>query len=293
MEAALSKATKGEMKNIEKKILGDGDPDANTCIPKVGFSKREIFEKAIVQRKRHEGFESGQKWGGIYHDDRNLPDLPEIQSHMWSQFHATNLLYPAVFPGARKFEAEVVSMVLDMVQGNCGLLSSGGTESILIAVLAYREQARKERGIENPEIVACVTAHPALSKACRYFGVGLVKVPNDPVTFQMSLKHTKAAISSNTIAIYASAPTFTHGVIDDVESLSKLAKARNVGLHVDNCLGGFLTSYMMKEGLLKSKKFDFRVPGVTTMSVDVHKYAFSRFHSLSIFTYSLTLHNNN
>ena len=111
LEAALSKATKGELKNIEKKILGDGDPDANTCIPKVGLSKREIFEKAKVQRKRHEGFESGQKWGGIYHDDRNLPDLPEIQTHMWSQFHATNLLYPAVFPGARKFEAEVVAMV--------------------------------------------------------------------------------------------------------------------------------------------------------------------------------------
>ena len=91
--------------------MGDGDPDANTCIPKVGLSKREIFEKAKVQRKRHEGFESGQKWGGIYHDDRSLPDLPEIQTHMWSQFHATNLLYPAVFPGARKFEAEVVAMV--------------------------------------------------------------------------------------------------------------------------------------------------------------------------------------
>ena len=143
-------------------------------------------------------------------------------------------------------------------------------------MLAYREQARKERGIENPEIVAAVTAHPALYKACRYFGVRLVTVPIDPVTFQMSLKHTEKALNSNTIAIYASVPTFTHGVIDDVESLSKLAQSRNIGLHVDNCLGGFLTSYMEKEGLLKkAKMFDFRVKGVTTMSVDVHKYGFA------------------
>ena len=104
--------------------MGDGDPDANTCIPKVGLSKREIFEKAKVQRKRHEGFESGQKWGGIYHDDRNLPDLPEIQTHMWSQFHATNLLYPAVFPGARKFEAEVVK-TQDLVTRRLSKLCKG------------------------------------------------------------------------------------------------------------------------------------------------------------------------
>ena len=159
----------------------------------------------------------------------------------------SNMLYPDVFPGARKFEAEIVAMVLDMLHGSSanavGLLSSGGTESILLAILAYREQGKK-RGIENPEVLAGISAHPALMKACHYFGVKLIKLPICPKTLQLLPETVSRAINRNTVAIYASAPTFTHGIVDPIEKLADLALRNNIGCHVDNCLGGFLLSYM-------------------------------------------------
>lgn len=184
------------------------------------------------------------------------------------------MLYPDVFPGARKFEAEIVAMVLDMLHGSScravGLLSSGGTESILLAILAYREQGR-QRGIETPEVLAAISAHPALMKACHYFGVKLTKLPICPKTLQLTPETVEKAITRDTVAIYASAPTFTHGIVDPVEELGALALKHKIGLHVDNCLGGFLLSYMKKNGDFKGD-FDFRVPGVTTISCDLHKY---------------------
>ena len=189
----------------------------------------------------------------------------------------SNMLYPDVFPGARKFEAEIVAMVLDMLHGSSanavGLLSSGGTESILLAILAYREQGKK-RGIENPEVLAGISAHPALMKACHYFGVKLIKLPICPKTLQLLPETVSRAINRNTVAIYASAPTFTHGIVDPIEKLADLALRNNIGCHVDNCLGGFLLSYMQKNGDF-NRQFDFRVKGVTTISCDLHKYGHS------------------
>jgi len=275
-KSILDKAVDGELKMLEKKLLGEGDADAFVAIPSAGLSREKISTRARALKKLQRAFEEGTKWGGVYHDDRISPTLPQVQQELWCAFNSTNLLYPTIFPGVRKFEAEIVSMVLDMINGlkhgAVGLLSSGGTESILLAVLAYREFSKP--AIEEPEIICGITAHPALYKACRYFGVKLVKVPIDPKTMQMSVSAVKQRLNRNTVAIYASAPTFTHGVIDPVEELAAIAKAAGVGLHVDNCLGGFLASYMSKEGLLK-KRFDFSVDGVTSMSVDVHKYGFA------------------
>eukprot|EP01052_Picozoa_sp_SAG31_P009213 SAG31_NODE_480_length_15108_cov_56.073423_2_plen_289_part_00 len=189
-------------------------------------------------------------------------------------FNSSNLLYPEVFPGIRKFEAELVAMVISMLNGGecgaVGLLSSGGTESILLAMLAYREQGR-ERGIERPEIIAAITAHPAVMKACHYFGLQLTKVPVDEKTLQLQPETVARHISRSTVAIYASAPTFTHGVVDPIKDLGALALRHKIGLHVDNCLGGFLLSYLGKIGRYK-EIWDFRAPGVTSISCDLHKY---------------------
>ena len=167
-------------------------------------------------------------------------------------------------------------MTVDMLHGRTehvravGLLSSGGTESILLAVLAYREQGRA-KGIEKPEILAGISAHPALTKACHYFNVTLTKLPLCPSSLQLLPDTVEKALSSNTVAIYASAPTFTHGVVDPIEELGALAERRGVGLHVDNCLGGFLLSYLSKACVF-NRPWDFRVQGVTTVSCDLHKY---------------------
>ena len=231
-------------------MLGDGDEDANITIPSSGLSTSQVLSKAEALKNTHEGFASGKKWGGIYHQPGS--EITTLQSKMWGLFNSTNSLYPGVFPSIRKFEAELISMVSSMVQGKCGLLTSGGTESILIAVLAYRQHYAKAKKITSPEIICCVTAHPAIHKACKYFGVTLVKAPFDPKTFQLTPSIAKRYITRNTIAIYASAPTFPHGVLDDVEGLATLATQRKIGLHVDNCLGGFLLSYLQKEKVRES-----------------------------------------
>eukprot|EP01060_Flectonema_neradi_P030832 TRINITY_DN4553_c1_g1_i3.p1 TRINITY_DN4553_c1_g1~~TRINITY_DN4553_c1_g1_i3.p1 ORF type:complete len:547 (+),score=142.66 TRINITY_DN4553_c1_g1_i3:48-1643(+) len=260
-----------EMEKIEQQVLGDGDADALINFPPNGIPAEEILKKAddLVSGK-HGGFASGKKWGGIYY--RNT-QLSELQAAIWKKFSTTNSLYPMVFPVVRKFEAELVTMVTNMVHGKVGLLTSGGTESIVIAMLAYREQGYKN-GIAVPEIVCGVTAHPAVAKAAHYLRMKLVKVKVDPKTQKMTTALTSPAITRNTVCVFASAPTFSHGVVDPIVELAKLTKSKNVGLHVDNCLGGFLLSYLKKEGIYK-EEFDFNVDGVTTMSVDVHKYGFA------------------
>jgi sphinganine-1-phosphate aldolase len=274
VSGVLDAEKKKALADIEKDFLGDGDPDANTSIPAKGLSKAAVLKMGEKLKLTHSGFSEGRKWGGIYHTAGS--EQTDVQAAMWSMFNSTNTLYPGTFPAVRKFEAEIIKMVADMCSPAdldapvVGLLSSGGTESILLAALSYREQGLA-RGITSPNIVCCETAHPAIHKACRYFGIELIKCKMDS-DCRMTPATAKPYITSNTVALYASAPTFPHGVIDDIEGLSDLALQRKIGLHVDNCLGGFLLSFMKKNGLLGNRKFDFEVPGVTTMSVDVHKY---------------------
>ena len=129
-------ALAGELEDIEREMHGDGDPDAHTRIPSPAIPVAEVLAKAREQKDRQTGFAAGKKWGGIYHEEGALTQL---QADMWALFNSSNTLYPEVFPGTRKFEAELVAMTLDMLHGGpsgaVGLLSSGGTESILLAVL--------------------------------------------------------------------------------------------------------------------------------------------------------------
>ncbi|KAL1512147.1 hypothetical protein AB1Y20_005415 [Prymnesium parvum] len=262
-----------EVAKIERKMHGDGDPTAVLALPDEGLRPEDVRALALA-RKRDED-KSGQSWGGIYHDISGGTPLTKLQADMWAEFNNTNALYPAVFSSVRKFEAEVIAMTTSLLHGDraVGLLSSGGTESILIAFYTYREMAR-ERGISEPEVIACLTVHPALDKACHYFGLKLIKVRADPLTQKLRATAVRRAITRSTIAIYASAPTFPHGVVDPVEELSALAVEKGVGLHVDNCLGGFYLSFLAQAGLY-TPKWDFALPGVTTISIDVHKYGFS------------------
>eukprot|EP00746_Dinoflagellata_sp_MGD_P161010 gnl/MRDRNA2_/MRDRNA2_88020_c0_seq1.p1 gnl/MRDRNA2_/MRDRNA2_88020_c0~~gnl/MRDRNA2_/MRDRNA2_88020_c0_seq1.p1 ORF type:complete len:540 (+),score=106.34 gnl/MRDRNA2_/MRDRNA2_88020_c0_seq1:72-1691(+) len=285
VSGAVQQEVDKEVAQIEKKMLGDGDPDALMSIPGKGMATENVLRLAKQMRDKEEDFYvSGKKWAGIYHAVTEKDnDLTKLQIDMWGMYASTNALYPGVFPSVRKFEAEITSMCIDLLHGRSlggvtgqdavGLLTSGGTESILIAIHAYREQAH-ERGIIDPEIICCVTAHPALDKAAHYFGVRLVKLQADQSTQQLSASSVRSAISASTIAIYASAPTFPHGVVDPIEDLSALALEKSVGLHVDNCLGGFYLSFLQRQGLFK-RKFDFELPGVTTISIDVHKYGFA------------------
>jgi sphinganine-1-phosphate aldolase len=247
-------------------------------LPEVGIAADEVLQ-SVQELHRADPYEApeGKAWGGVYHDHSHHPQLQQLQADVWRDYNASNALYPGSWPSLQKYEAELVYMVVDLLNGDdnaCGLLTSGGSESIMVAALGYRELA-KQRGIDKPEIVCGMTAHGAIHKACHYFGIKLTVIPADPSSMQLTPEIVAGHLTEDTIAIYASAPTFPHGVIDDVTGLGRLAEKHGCGLHVDNCLGGILLSFMQQNGELTAKPFDFSVPGVTTMSCDVHKYGYA------------------
>mmetsp|Transcript_1593 Transcript_1593/g.1826 ORF Transcript_1593/g.1826 Transcript_1593/m.1826 type:complete len:473 (-) Transcript_1593:529-1947(-) len=275
MKSVLDKELSKEVDKIEKKLIGEGDKDANLELPKTGYSTSQVYEMTKVLHHT-DNFGSGKSWAGIYHDVTGEEKICKLQEQVWAMYNNSNGLYPGIFKSCRKYEAEIVQMSVSLLHGNencCGLLTSGGTESILIAILGYRELA-KERGIENPEIICCRNAHGALDKAAHYFGIKLVKVEANAKTLALECSEVQAKINRNTIAVYASAPSFPSGTVDPIEDLAVLCKKSNLGLHVDNCLGGFYLSYLQRMGVFK-RKFDFEVDGVTSISIDVHKYGFA------------------
>ena len=159
-------------------------------------------------------------------------------------------------------------------EGVVGATSSGGTESIILAVRAHLEIYGRKRGIYQPEIICCSTAHAALNKACEMFHIRQVIIPCDMNSFQLDPVKVENCINSNTIMIYSSAPNFPQGVIDPIYDLSDLAIKYDIGLHVDACLGGFVLPFAVKLGY-DIPPFDFSCPGVTSMSIDTHKYGYA------------------
>jgi glutamate/tyrosine decarboxylase-like PLP-dependent enzyme len=138
---------------------------------------------------------------------------------------------------------------------------------------AYRDWAREKKGVKNPEMIAPTTAHVAFDKAAQYFGIKLIKIPVD-ADFRADVSAARRAINRNTIVIVGSAPGFPHGVIDPIEELSELAHMKGIGFHTDACLGGFVLPWAEKLGV-DVPAFDFRLPGVTSISVDTHKFGYA------------------
>lgn len=217
---------------------------------------------------------TGKASGAIYHGGE---ELLSTLTEAYSLFALSNPLHPELFPCVRKMESEVVRMTLSLFNGDkdsCGSMTSGGTESILMAIKAYRDKAYHERGVTEPELIACTTAHAAFEKACAYFKIKLINIDAEEGSQKLSSEKVKRAINSNTIALVGSAPGFPHGVIDPIPELSRLALQHNIGLHVDCCLGSFVIPFAQKVGI-PIPSFDFRLPGVTSISADTHKYGFA------------------
>merc|ERR1719244_1098823 len=187
-----------------------------------------------------------------------------------------NPLHPDAFPGLRQMESEVVRMACDMFQGGeeaCGCVTTGGTESILLACKAYREIAI-EKGVEFPEILCGVSAHAAFDKAADILGISIRHVPLDQVTMRVDVNAMRRMISRNTMVLVGSAPQFPHGSIDSITEIAQLGLKYDIPVHVDACLGGFLIPFMRDSGY-PIQPFDFSVPGVTSISADTHKYGFA------------------
>lgn len=251
-------------------------------LPSEGLSPEEIFSIMEKLNAREEWrWKEGYASGAVYHGAEEHIDFISRVYHLNSQ---SNPLHADLWPSTIKYEAEIVAMTAKMLGAEeaerldpsahiCGTVTSGGTESILMAMKAYRDWARDKKGITRPEMILPETAHPAFEKAAHYFGYKIVRIPVDK-DFKADVEAARRAITRNTVVMVGSAPSYPHGVIDPIPELSRLALERNIGFHTDACLGGFILPWAEKLGY-KVTPFDFRLPGVTSISADTHKYGYA------------------
>ncbi|XP_013103384.1 sphingosine-1-phosphate lyase [Stomoxys calcitrans] len=269
IESELSKAEGDFRENITKLTQS-----LKYCkeLPENGFSSEEILK--MMDEHLAQGnydWRNGRVSGSVY---GYRPELAELVTEVYGRASYTNPLHPDVFPGICKMEAEVVRMAISLFQGNekcCGTMTTGGTESIIMACKAYRDYAREHKGITRPNMVVPRTIHAAFDKAGQYFKIHVRYVDVDPVTLEVDLKAMKRAINSNTILLGGSAPNFPYGTIDDIEAIAAMGLKYDIPVHVDACLGSFVVALARNAGY-SVKPFNFKVKGVTSISADTHKY---------------------
>ena len=234
-----------------------------------------LTELTIMSEEEHDRWEGGFASGAVYHGGR---EHIAFLNQVYALFSQANPLHTDLWPSINKFEAEIVSMVSAMLHGAdlgppaCGTVTSGGTESILLAMRTYRDHARAVRDIVEPEVVVPVTAHAAFDKAGQYFGMRIVKVGVGP-DMRPDPAAVRAALTDNTVAVVGSAVQFPHGVLDPIDEMAAIAHERGIGFHTDACLGGFVLPWAQRLGY-PVPPFDFRVPGVTSISCDTHKFGY-------------------
>ncbi|RCK57621.1 Sphingosine-1-phosphate lyase [Candida viswanathii] len=280
IKAKIDKELASTIVKMEQEIIKNDDGLLQfPNLPAEGIAKGDVSQELDkLKTLKHSDWVNGRVSGAVYHGG---DELLQLQVEAYDKYSVANQLHPDVFPGVRKMEAEVVHMVLDIFNApptGCGATTSGGTESLLLTGLAAREYGRKYKGITEPEVIAPVTIHAGIEKACFYFGMKLHKVELDPVTYQVDTKKVEKLINSNTVLLCGSAPNYPHGIIDDFQTLSDLAVKYKIPLHVDACLGSFIVSFLERSKVHKDRKlpkFDFRLPGVTSISCDTHKYGFA------------------
>lgn len=269
VQREMAKAREALKSSLLKANLGEV---SRSELPAEGTRQETIMKELEAFIEGEIDWKGGRVSGGLYNCS---PELTELNTEVYRRFMWSNPLHPDLFPSIRKMEAEVVQWCCTLFHGGkdaCGTMTSGGTESIMLAMKAYREVGY-ERGISFPEIVLPSTAHAAFTKAGEFFRMKVTRVPIDPQTCQVNVAAMRRAISKDTVVIVGSVPPFPHGIADPIEEIAQLAQSRKVGLHVDCCLGGFIVAFMEKAGF-PIEPFDFRVKGVTSISADTHKYGY-------------------
>ncbi|NMO18666.1 aspartate aminotransferase family protein [Pyxidicoccus fallax] len=237
-----------------------------------GLSHQEVLARMRELRTEDARWQEGRTWSLVYNAGE---DVRRLLAEAYTEFMSENGLSPFAFPSLRRFESEVLAIAAELFHGEgvAGTMTSGGTESILMAVKTARDFARAERGITEPEMVMPASVHPAFQKAAHYFGVKAVNVPVGP-DFRADVAAMRAALTPRTVLMVGSAPAYPQGVVDPISELAALAKERGLLFHVDACLGGFLLPFARKLGHA-IPDFDFAVPGVTSLSADLHKYGYA------------------
>lgn len=216
---------------------------------------------------------SGRAFSLAYHAG---PDIERLHREAYARFGGANALNTDAFPSLRRMQAEVVDTAVRWTHGApeaVGSMTSGGTESILLAVKAARDRARAERGVTQPNMVLATTAHAAFEKASAYFGVESIRVPVDHA-WRADPASMAAAVTEDTVLIVASAPQYPQGVLDPVPAIAAIASANDLNCHVDACMGGVMLPALERLGR-PIDPWDFRVEGVSSISVDLHKFGYT------------------
>lgn len=243
-------------------------------LPPTGLPKEQILAAMQAARQRDVDWQHGKVFSLVFDAG---DEVNALAKEAYTLFFSENGLNPTAFPSLRRFEAEVVAMVGELLGGQgqtAGNMTSGGTESILMAVLAAREWARVHRPhVRQPEMVLPRTAHPAFDKAAHYFGVKAVHTPVRE-DFRADPAAVRRALTPNTVLVVGSAPAYPHGVVDPIAELAQIAQERGILCHVDACVGGMMLPFVRWLGY-PVPPFDFSVPGVTSISVDLHKYGYA------------------
>jgi glutamate/tyrosine decarboxylase-like PLP-dependent enzyme len=224
---------------------------------------------------------AGRVSRSIYHGGH---DHYRFLTEAYGLFAHANVLQRDMYPSATKLEGEIVAMTASLLHGGavaahhpgdevCGVVTFGGTESLINPMLVYRERGRVEKGITAPEVIIPVTAHVALQKAAHMLGITLLQAPVRD-DWLADVGWIREHVTPNTVAIVGSAGNYPHGLIDPIEEMSDLAIEHDLGFHVDGCMGGFILPWAERLGY-PIPTFDFRLPGVTSISADTHKFGYA------------------
>jgi sphinganine-1-phosphate aldolase len=243
------------------------------AIPASGMSRDEVFGRLDELKAHDVRWRDGRAFTLAYSAG---DDVVAVAEEGYRRFASENALNTDAFPSLKVIQSDVVGIVTDWLEGGpdaAGFMTSGGTESLLMAVKAARDRGRAERGVSSPNIVLPTSAHAALEKGCAYFGVESrrIAVRDD---WRADVDAMAGAIDDDTVLVVGSAPQYPQGVVDPIADIAALAAERDVNCHVDACMGGVTLTYLARLGY-EIPPWNFSVTGVTSISVDLHKYGYT------------------
>ena len=242
-------------------------------MPPKGWSADDVFEGLEAMRTRDVRWREGRAFSLAYHAG---PEALAVAEEAYRRFSGENALSTDAFPSLKQIQAEVVAMAgvwLGATPSSAGFMTSGGTESILMAVKAARDRLLAERQIRQPNMVMPTSAHAAFAKAGAYFGVEVrrVAVGSD---WRADVAAMQSQVDKNTVLIVGSAPQYPQGVVDDIVGIAKIATDVQINCHVDACMGGVTLAYLQRLGE-NIAPWNLQVPGVSSISVDLHKFGYT------------------
>jgi sphinganine-1-phosphate aldolase len=244
------------------------------AMPKAGVTWSELETQLDAAKANDVAWRSGRSPAFIHFAG---DDVLDVAKRAYQMYFSENGLGLRAFGSLAKFESEVVAMGLSLLHGGPdarGAMTTGGTESIFLAVKAARDRAAAAgRAAGKPKIVLALSAHPAFDKAAHFLGLDTVRTPL-AADFRADPAAIAAAIDANTVMVVASAPAYPHGVMDPIGAVATVAAERGVWMHVDACVGGYIAPFARQLGA-PIEAFDFAVPGVVSISADLHKYGYA------------------